>query len=218
MSIKGFIKLDRAIENWRYSTKPNYVALWVYLLVKANHEKRMTYEVEVDRGCLLTSYEKLAKGTGLSVQNVRTILKHLNGDEITCTSTNKNTLIRIIKYDFYQGANKQTNKRSNNQLTSNQQTTNNKQDIKETKSIEEYITLGDYGNVKMTNEQLEKLKAEFPKDWQMWIDKVDIYCQSKGVKYKDYLATIRRWSKTDKSKDKPKEEELKSSERYAVPW
>lgn len=215
MSDKGFIKLDRAIENWRYSTKPNYVALWVYLLVKANHEKRMVYEVEVDRGCLLTSYEKLAKGTGLSVQNVRTILKHLNGEEITCTSTNKNTLIRILKYDFYQGANKQSNKRTNNQLTSNQQTTNNKQDIKEAKSIKEYISLGEYGNVKMTEEQLAKLKEEFPTTWEKWIKKADNYCQSKGVKYKDYLATIRNWAETEKPK---KEEELKSSERYAVPW
>lgn len=212
MSDKGFIKLDRAIENWRYATKPNYVALWVYLLVKANHEKRSVYDTEVDRGCLLTSYEALAKGTGLSVQNVRTILKHLNGEELTCKSTNKNTLIRILKYDFYQGANKRTNKHSNNQLTSNQQTTNNKQEdiyIKETK---EYISLGEYKNVKMTVEQFEKLKSEFP-NWEYWIKRADTYCQSHGVKYKDYLATIRNWA----MKDEPKKEKS-SAERYGDTW
>lgn len=130
MSEKGFIKLDRAIENWRYATKPLYVALWVHLLVKANHKPKKVYDTEVDRGCLLTSYDKLARGTGLSVQNVRTILRHLDGEEIIVKSTNKNTLISIVKYDFYQGVNKQTN----NQLTSNQQTTNNKQETKEIKN------------------------------------------------------------------------------------
>lgn len=157
MSEKGFIKLDRAIENWRYATKPNYVALWVRLLVKANHKPRMVYETLVERGCLLTSYEQLAKETGLSVQTVRTILKHLNNEEIIVKSTNKNTLIRIVKYDFYQGTKKQTNK----QLTSNQQTTNNKQEIKEAKELKNiYNTIPVYDpslNKEMSKEQEEEL-------------------------------------------------------------
>lgn len=127
---QGWIKLDRALENWRYATKPNYVALWVHLLIRANKQDSVVYDTEIKRGSLLTSLDQLSKATGLSVQNIRTILKHLNGEEITVKSTNKNTVISIVKYDEYQGINKQTNKRSNNQLTNDQQATNNKQEYK----------------------------------------------------------------------------------------
>lgn len=157
MSERGFIKLDRALEDWRYATKPNYVALWVYLLLKANHKEKRVGNVVVERGSLLTSYESLSRGTGLSVQTVRTILHHLNGEEIIVKSTNKYTLISIVKYDFYQGYRKQTNK----QLTSNQQATNNKQEYKETKkerNIYNSVPVYDPStNRKMTDEEEAEL-------------------------------------------------------------
>ena len=199
MSDKGFIKIDRALKDWRYKRKPNYVALWVHLLISANYEKRKVYDVEVDRGSLLTSLENLAYNCGLSVQNVRTILKHLNGEEITIKSTNKNTLITILKYSDYQGVNKQTNKQANNQLTINQQTTNNKQETKETKETKEYI-YGEYSNVHLSDAELEKLKVEFPNDYQERIEQVSSYCASTGKKYKNYLATIRNWARKEKPK------------------
>ena len=137
--MNGYVKLDRALQDWRYKTKPNYVALWVHLLLVANHQDRKVYDTEVKRGQLLTSLEKLAQGTGLSIQNIRTILAHLNGEELTIKSTNKNTLITIVKYSEYQGTNTQTNKQTNNEPTSNQHSTNNKQEYKERKKERIYI-------------------------------------------------------------------------------
>ena len=60
---------------------------------------------------------------------------------------------------------------------------------------------GEYKNVLLTDEQYEKLKNEFPNDYEKRIEEVSIYCQSHGKKYKDYLATIRNWAR----KEKPKE-------------
>ena len=60
---------------------------------------------------------------------------------------------------------------------------------------------GQYKNVLLSDEQLAKLKEEFP-DWEERIERVSSYCQSTGRKYSDYLATIRNWAK----KDKPKKE------------
>ncbi|WP_070083687.1 replisome organizer [Lactiplantibacillus plantarum] len=57
---------------------------------------------------------------------------------------------------------------------------------------------GQYQNVLLTDEQLEKLKSEFPSDWQDRIERVSGYVQSSGKHYKDYLATIRNWAKRDK--------------------
>lgn len=63
---------------------------------------------------------------------------------------------------------------------------------------------GQYQNVLLSDDELEKLKTEFPDDWQERIERVSEYCASKGATYKNYLATIRNWAKRDiKNKDQP---------------
>lgn len=59
---------------------------------------------------------------------------------------------------------------------------------------------GAYNNVLLNDEELEKLKAEFPNNWKERIEKVSEYCASTGKAYKNYLATIRNWAKRDKQK------------------
>lgn len=54
---------------------------------------------------------------------------------------------------------------------------------------------GEYSNVMLSDEELEKLKAEFPSDWAERIEQVSTYCASKGKAYKNYLATIRSWAR-----------------------
>ena len=55
---------------------------------------------------------------------------------------------------------------------------------------------GTYGNVLLSDQEMEKLRSEFP-DWEEWIRKVDNYTQSSGKRYKDYLAVIRNWARRD---------------------
>lgn len=62
---------------------------------------------------------------------------------------------------------------------------------------------GEYKNVLLSDEELEKLKKEFPTDWKERIERLSEYCASTGKVYKNYLATIRNWAKRD-NKDKPK--------------
>lgn len=59
---------------------------------------------------------------------------------------------------------------------------------------------GEYKNVLLTDEQLEKLKIEFSKDWEQRIEKVSEYCATTGKPYKNYLAVIRKWAKNDNAK------------------
>lgn len=66
---------------------------------------------------------------------------------------------------------------------------------------------GLYNNVLLTDEELEKLKDEFPTDYQERIDRLSEYIESKGAKYKNHLATIRAWSRRDKEKQTPKQQE-----------
>ena len=61
---------------------------------------------------------------------------------------------------------------------------------------------GEYNNVLLTDEDMEKLKAEFP-DWQERIERLSAYIAQSGKTYKNHLATIRNWARKDKEK-KPK--------------
>ena len=55
---------------------------------------------------------------------------------------------------------------------------------------------GEYRNVLLSDEELEKLQSEFP-DWEERIEACSSYCASKGKRYKNYLATIRSWARRD---------------------
>ena len=60
---------------------------------------------------------------------------------------------------------------------------------------------GTYKNVLLTDEDMEKLKTEFPDDWQNRIERLSEYIASSGKSYKNHLATIRVWAKKDKERE-----------------
>lgn len=57
---------------------------------------------------------------------------------------------------------------------------------------------GQYANVLLSDDEMEKLKTEFPNDYEQRIERVSEYCASTGKSYKNYLATIRNWARKDK--------------------
>ena len=63
---------------------------------------------------------------------------------------------------------------------------------------------GQYQNVLLTDEELEKVKAEFPRDSAERVVRMSEYIASKGVAYKSHLATIRAWAKKDREAPKGK--------------
>ena len=56
---------------------------------------------------------------------------------------------------------------------------------------------GEQNNVLLTDEQLEKLKKQFPKTWQEWIERLSEGIALKGYKYKDHYLAIRKWARKD---------------------
>lgn len=57
---------------------------------------------------------------------------------------------------------------------------------------------GQYKNVLLSDDELEKLKTEFPLDWQDRIERVSEYVASTGKHYSNFLAVIRAWAKKDR--------------------
>lgn len=103
--------------------------LWLTILLLANHDEKKWQGHTVAPGQLVTSLQHLSDKSGLSVQSVRTALEKLRSTgEITTTSTNKNTLITVIKWaDFQLNDDSATNNQqtTNKPSTNEQQTTNN---------------------------------------------------------------------------------------------
>lgn len=58
---------------------------------------------------------------------------------------------------------------------------------------------GEYKNVLLTDEELEKLKAEYP-DYDVRIERLSSYVASTGKAYKSHYATIRNWARKDQEK------------------
>lgn len=60
---------------------------------------------------------------------------------------------------------------------------------------------GEYNNVLLTDDELNKLKAEYP-DWEDRIERLSSYVASTGKSYKSHYATIRNWARKDKEQPK----------------
>lgn len=147
--MEGWIKLHRSLIEWEWYDDIPTKVVWLHLLMTANHEDNTWHGIEIKRGQKLTSNQHLADETHLSVQNVRTALKHLKSTgEITIQSTNKHSLITIEKWEDFQQmdgkANKQkTRKSTNSQQATNKQLTTNKNDKNEKNEKNIYIGLSD---------------------------------------------------------------------------
>ena len=74
---------------------------------------------------------------------------------------------------------------------------------------------GEYKNVLLSDEDLEKLKTEFPTDWVARIENLSSYIASTGKKYKNHLATIRNWARKEEPA-KPKKQIAFDESKYTL--
>lgn len=78
---------------------------------------------------------------------------------------------------------------------------------------------GEYQNVLLTDEELEKLKAEYP-DYSERIENLSNYIASTGKTYKSHYATIRNWARKEKAQHKGNKvaQELNESYDMMAKW
>ena len=103
MNEQGFIVLHRKLLEWKYRQYPYALALWVYLIMRANWKPAWFLGVEIPRGSLAASMKSLADETGMTPVTVRKWLKVFEADGmITRKATNRFTIINISKYKDFQ--------------------------------------------------------------------------------------------------------------------
>lgn len=104
---KGFALLHRKIMETPFYKDAEASHLWVHLLLRANYEPAVIQtdygDVMCQRGEFLTGRNTLAEETGLTSDRVKSLLrKFKNLGMITTKSTNRFTVIQVVKYDEYQ--------------------------------------------------------------------------------------------------------------------
>lgn len=99
----GYVKVFRRLKKWGWYQDGPTKDVWLHILLSVNYEPQTFRGRQLERGQLITSYPSLALETGLSVQNVRTALRHLKQTgEITVQSTKAYSVITVPKFDDYQ--------------------------------------------------------------------------------------------------------------------
>ena len=178
--------------------------MFLHLLITVNWTDKKWKGQEIKRGSIVSSYEKLATETGLSVMQVRTAIKKLRSTgEITSKSSNKNTVFIVNNYDLYQGSNKQNNE----PVTSKQQTDNIQ--ITTTKESKE-VKKEKNNNIKRFTPPTYEQVSTYCKERHNTVDAerfLDFY-ESKGWmvgknKMKDWKAAVRNWERSSKQETKP---------------
>ena len=80
---------------------------------------------------------------------------------------------------------------------------------------------GEYNNVLLTDEELEKLKIEYSCDYLERIENLSSYMESTGKPYKSHYATIRNWARKEekeKANKKPINTGYQQSEEDDLPF
>lgn len=127
---ESWIKLHRKlIDHWVY-TRPEYLSIWIYILIRANWKDTKAIvggQIRViERGDVLTSIQALAEGSHTSVQTVRTFLKLAREDDmIQLVPNTAATHIKVLNYNRLQEVPTASQQASNTAPTSGQQAPNN---------------------------------------------------------------------------------------------
>ena len=217
--MNGYIRLYRSILDWEWSNDPNTFTVFVHLLLGASFTDKRWRGMEIKAGQVVFSLSSLAKKTGLSVQRLRTVINRLKSTgEITCETTNKYSVVTIVKWAKYQTQDtdintQATSEPTNEQHASNTQLTNNQQHRNNVKKVRrEECKEGDVGCApKAAKRSAERFTPPTVGD-------VDEFCQIEGLRVdaqrfvnhytsngwkvgrnpmKDWRATVRNWALDD---------------------
>lgn len=123
--MNGWLRLHRQLLQWEWYSCINTTRVFIHLLLTASWRDARWQGIEIPRGSLFASPETLATATGLTRQQVRTVIARLKStNEITTKATNRGTLITLCNFDTYnpegEFINQPDNQPDNKTLTSDQ--------------------------------------------------------------------------------------------------
>lgn len=226
---KGFVAVYRSLQDhwvWQLDGNEKFSKgqAWIDLLLLVNHdERKILFDgklIKVEKGSRIISIRQLCDRWNWSNTKVVNFLNNLESDGmIVRKSDTKKTVVSIVNYSDYQSLRdtKTTQKRQSSDTETTQKRHRNTQTTIKTIKPLETISNKDIGadkkrygeakNVLLKDEEVEKLKQQFPLDYKERIENLSIYMGSTGKTYKDHYLTILSWARREKKQDQSKRKE-----------
>ena len=152
---EGFVKIHRKILKWEWYEDINVFKLFLHCLILANHTEKSWRGITIKTGEFISSFDNLAKGSGLSVRQVRTALGKLEAtNELTRSATNSFSMIKVNNYSTYHEKGKKSDKDSDKRTTNERQTSDKRATT--TKNVK------NVKNVKKVKKKKEEIVLVFP--------------------------------------------------------
>lgn len=240
----GWIKLHRKLlDNPIIMKDADHLAVWMYLLLNATHAEYPALfkgqKIMLAPGQLITGRKSIADKLAINESKVTRILDAFKSEhQIEQQTSNKNRLISILNWDFYQSSEQQDELQMNNNRTTSEQQVNTNKNIKNIKNEKNVINnmpdsdepepapvkksksdkpvkhkYGEYSHVLLTDNEYSNLANSFGIELRdKAIKFLDEYIEDKGYKSKSHNMAIRRWVI-----DAVKEKEKKQGRKEMVP-
>lgn len=183
--MEGWIKLHRkTLDNPVISKDADYLAVWIYLLLNATHKEVSAIfkgkKILLIPGQLITGRKSISDDLSISESKIYRILNDFKSEQqIEQQTSNKNSLITILKWNEYQNNEQQDEQQMNNKRTAGEQqvNTNNNERNKE------YINNNNINNFINSDKNFEKNEeAELlRKEMNDKVLKVQDYFKKRGV-------------------------------------
>jgi len=195
----GYIKLHRKFRDWYGYKSASRKSLWIELLLRATHKEFDTIfngnSITLKPGQLVAGRKILAEYCGLSESWIEKLLSELEKvGQIRQQKTNTSRLISIVKWDEYQNSNNGEDNREDNKKTTKRQQKDTIQECKNEKNDKKIVYME---FVLLTQEEHDKLKIKLNSQLDSYIQRLNNYIGSKGVKYKSHYHTILSWAAKD---------------------
>jgi hypothetical protein len=122
----SYIKLHRKLLYSECFKKPEHLKLWIYCLLRANHEDKVITHggklVKVLRGSFITGRHKMSEDTGISERKIRTFLESKKATkDLSIESTKQYSVITVCNYSDYQDDDALTDQQSDQQNSHKQE-------------------------------------------------------------------------------------------------
>ena len=99
----GFIKIDKKILEWEWYKDEHTKNFFFHCLLKANSKDERFKGIVIERGQFIASLSVLSDELFLTVNELRTAIKHLKTTgEITVKTYPKFSVFTVVNYDLYQ--------------------------------------------------------------------------------------------------------------------
>lgn len=114
----GFIKIDRKILEWEWYKDEHTKNFFFHCLLKANWKEGRFKGMTIERGQFVASLPVLSDELSLTVNEIRTAIKHLKiTGEITVKVYQKFSVFTVVNYDLYQYESQAESQTNHRQIT-----------------------------------------------------------------------------------------------------